>query len=335
MTTQLEISAESLRNTLAEASFPELRRFARSCGIEYQQQWSGLDLVAQARRWAVFQQQNDIVTAIDRSVADAWASVATQLCDTRIQSGSANTELLGDGWVRSLSLLTERFPSNVVHEAFVRAMLAVAQKMPPIAIAQGFLNPSRISVALETKLFTPTWLRTINKSSQEQMQEVFHECRMMFRPGDYFAGYVMAWRYGADIAAHYTWALRHALPRGLFFELPLGSDRQLDELEKLVITSMSLPHIEKFGLQVSQENIFNELNGPLSAWSKWLNGVFCENIKPQEEHITTQFIQSSIGGGNDAAWFDEDQDYQPRSELASLTNFFRQGSLRPAMGAPA
>lgn len=221
MTTKLEISAETLRNTLAETSLPELRKFARSCGMEYQQQWTGLDLVAQARRWAVYQQQNDVVTAIDRSIADAWEDVAAQLCEARLQNGAANSDLLKAGWVRSLSLLSERFPSNVVHEAFVRAMLAVAQEIPPTAIAQGFLNPSRISVASETKLFTPTWLRTINKSSQEQMQEIFHDCRMMFRPGDYFAGYVMAWRYGADIAAHYTWALRHALPRGMFLSCRL------------------------------------------------------------------------------------------------------------------
>lgn len=322
MTTQLAISAESLRNVLAESNASELRQFARLCRIEYQQQWSGLDLVAQARRWAVYQQQNDVVTAIDRSIADTWTSVANQLCESR-----ANTELLGGGWVRSLSLLTERFPSNVVHEAFIRAMLAVAQKIQPSGTAYAFSNPYRITVVPEAKLFTPTWLRTINKNSPEQMHEVFNNCKMMFQPGDYFAGYVMAWRYGADIAAHYVRALRHALPQGMFLELPLGSDRQLNELEKFVANAM-----HQYPDAASEYQIFSVLNGPLAAWSKWLSEVF-RNNHLAEEILPPQFALTGAEASNDEIWDDEDQEYQPRHELSSFAPFARPNSSMVSMGA--
>lgn len=275
MNKQFAINFETLREALMESSIEALRAFARATGVDYQQQWSGLDLVVHARRWAIYQQKSDELTAIDRSVAMAWEYVATQLVAERESAGKANAQILEAQWIRALSLLTERFPSVIVHEAFVMAMLAVARQLRrPSLSARATMTGFRAHIEPEAKLFAPVWLRTINRAAPERMHEVFRDCGMMFYQGDYFVGYVVAWRFGAEVAARYAHVLSHALPQAQVSPLPLGSDRQLDELKRVVIDAMSEAQFGALGASTEPVDLFAGLRGPLTAWSQWLASVF-------------------------------------------------------------
>lgn len=270
-----EITFDSLKNALMELSIHALRAFARATGVDYQQQWSGLDLVVHARRWATYQQKPDEVMAIDRTVASAWEYVAQQLIYMRANTGKENSELLGARWVKALGLLTERFPSVIVHEAFILAMLAVARHLgTPSASARATLSAFRAHVEPEAKLFTPIWLRTINRAAPGRLREVFRDCGMMFYPGDYFVGYVVAWRFGAEVATRYANVLSHTMPQAQVSPLPLGSERQLDELKHAVIDAMSVAQFGTLGASTEPADLFAGLRGPLTAWSQWLASVF-------------------------------------------------------------
>ncbi len=275
MTNRPDITAELLKNAISESSIQALRGFAKACGVVYQQQWSGLDLVVHARRWATYQQQGAVVAAIDRGISELWANIAVQLCDTRARTGAADPELMSGSWVRSLKLLTERFPSSVVHDAFVFAMLAVARQIGSPSLSQrATISGFRARVEAEAKLFTPVLLRTINRSTPERLQEIFRDCGMMFYPGDYFSGYLMAWRYGSDVAVRYAQALSHSLPRSMFNALPLGSEKQMDELKIIIIAAMSSARTGLLGAAADPIDLFEGLRGPLSAWAEWLAEVF-------------------------------------------------------------
>lgn len=328
MNNPLTIDSTNLQATLAESNVEMLRGFARACGVDFQQNWSGLDLVVFARRWATYQQQASVVAAIDRSIVNTWADVADRLCSARARNGKADIDLLKTTWVRSLGLLTERFPASAVHDAFVLAMLAVARKIQLLSVsARATAGGLGSQVEPEATLFTPIWLRTINRVAPDRMQEVFRDCRVMFHSGDYFAGYVVAWRYGEEVAARYALALKCAIPSAKLHPLPLGSEQQLLELKKIIVGAMSSARVGTTDISVVLTQLFAGLKGPLSAWSMWLADVFRDTptltsparmpfTQLENELAREERILEDVWADEDPAQSDISSDFGPDVRLA-------------------
>jgi hypothetical protein len=303
-------------------SLPDMKAFCAAFGIEVPRDWSGLDVVIQLRRRAGLIGDTRGAMQLERALSNAWRLLAAEEL--------AALELAAQGesnsGVEALAIATEVFPAPAVHEAFV-------ESLPKFVEALDLANSpqKRRHIA---KILVPLWNKTIDLASSNQLESVFVGAHDLFARGDYFVGFVVAWKSGADVALRYVEALARCLPRD-GGPLPLGSEQDQEQLRvdfrrcfsiddvrsssgKEILGAMlgamrSHPCLREWCSWISDESRLNEQTAAL-----WLSDW--GHLQVASMHVVAG-IPSDLGGSHqddDTDPMDIDQSPQRDSSFAQL-----------------
>ena len=115
----------------------------------------------------------------------------------------------------------------------------------------------------------------------------------------------------------YAQTLRRALDPGLLAPLPLGSNAQLDALKAVILTSLPFD-LSAGNPYLTFRPLFDDLDGPLNGWSKWLASVV--SVSPTHWPVTRPVPASetySIDLFDDVNGDDGEENVHPPTEVSA------------------
>ncbi len=242
---------ELFRRLLDDEGGREVRYFfAREYDLHTHHDWCGIDVAVYARILSRNRGRTDLVEQFDQSAGSLWLYLANELTT---KSPHEQRQLCMTSWVRSLEVLTERFPAPAIMNGFTKAMIHL-----------GSEKPLKMNESPSAPVFTRVWNHTFDRVDEDVLRLVLTKCRNMFLPGDYCVGYFHAWRCGVEMVLRYVQVLRSTMNER-DHELPVLSTEDMDKLKHIVASVVSQNKHNDY------EALFVGLDGPLKIWGEWLD----------------------------------------------------------------
>lgn len=233
---------------------------ARAWEVADEGSWSPIDIVVQnRRRCAALGDERSLTKlhVIDDTIAQTWVAAIDSF-------DAATTAPQADLALKALGQLTERIPAPQIHRALYSAILAAGCILNATSAEQYEQTRRRLASVL-----VPTWHKTLDRATHAQMKSVL-EKRVLFAQGDYFVGWIWAWRFGIDRAVDYLGALAE-VKRADTGQLPLASDEDCEFFRRLILGTTSISVGE--GYEEMLGGIFQALRRApsLHGWKSWIS----------------------------------------------------------------